>query len=149
MLVGQNLVRDPVEPEWLQQIWFAGCHSDVGGSYAEDESRLSDIALDWMVEEATSLPHPLVVEPSKLYLFPDSAGMQHSEVEAVRDSYPSWMPRRFCFSWAENPRKEARGAPFHPTVAARFELPTVSYAGDMRPYRPETLREDDRFSHLY
>src|SRR3546814_5840479 len=39
------------EPKWLDQIWFAGCHSDVGGSYLEDESRLSDIALEWMVGE--------------------------------------------------------------------------------------------------
>src|SRR3546814_18222947 len=39
------------KPEWLEQIWFAGCHSDVGGSYPEDESRLSDIALEWMVGE--------------------------------------------------------------------------------------------------
>lgn len=39
------------EPEWLKQVWFAGCHSDVGGSYLEPESRLSDIALGWMVTE--------------------------------------------------------------------------------------------------
>ncbi|WP_338696226.1 MULTISPECIES: phospholipase effector Tle1 domain-containing protein [Bradyrhizobium] len=26
---------------WLQQVWFAGSHSDVGGSYPENEGRLS------------------------------------------------------------------------------------------------------------
>ncbi len=25
------------KPEWLKQVWFAGCHSDVGGSYPEPE----------------------------------------------------------------------------------------------------------------
>ncbi|WP_430648637.1 phospholipase effector Tle1 domain-containing protein [Bradyrhizobium manausense] len=29
---------------WFEQVWFAGNRSDIGGS----ESRLSDIALDWM-----------------------------------------------------------------------------------------------------
>nr|WP_271500869.1 DUF2235 domain-containing protein [Bradyrhizobium sp. CCBAU 11357] len=27
--------------DWLQQVWFAGNHSDVGGSYWENEARLS------------------------------------------------------------------------------------------------------------
>ena len=36
----------------FKQVWFAGSHSDVGGSYPETESRLSDIALAWMTQEA-------------------------------------------------------------------------------------------------
>jgi uncharacterized protein (DUF2235 family) len=39
--------------ERLIQLWFAGNHSDIGGSYPEPESRLSDIALAWMCEQAT------------------------------------------------------------------------------------------------
>jgi uncharacterized protein (DUF2235 family) len=38
----------PGEPEVFQQIWFAGNHADIGGSYPETESRLSDIGLQWM-----------------------------------------------------------------------------------------------------
>jgi uncharacterized protein (DUF2235 family) len=34
----------------LEQIWFAGVHSDVGGSYAE--TGLADIALGWMMQKA-------------------------------------------------------------------------------------------------
>lgn len=34
----------------LQEVWFAGVHSDVGGQF--EDHRLSDIALDWMVREA-------------------------------------------------------------------------------------------------
>jgi uncharacterized protein (DUF2235 family) len=38
----------------LRQVWFAGAHSDIGGSYKPDDdgSLLSDIALDWMMREA-------------------------------------------------------------------------------------------------
>jgi uncharacterized protein (DUF2235 family) len=44
--------RDNVD---IQQVWFAGCHSDVGGSYSPDnEGRLlSDIPLKWMANEAS------------------------------------------------------------------------------------------------
>ena len=56
-------------PEWInghkhfRQWWFAGNHSDIGGSYAEAELRLSDIALVWMIEEATGIPNGLKVGP--------------------------------------------------------------------------------------
>src|SRR5215469_10126536 len=43
-------------PDWLDQIWFAGVHSDIGGGYAENESRLSEITLAWMVHAAANLP---------------------------------------------------------------------------------------------
>ena len=34
----------------MEQVWFSGAHSDVGGGYPEVD--LSDITLDWMVEKA-------------------------------------------------------------------------------------------------
>jgi type VI secretion system (T6SS) phospholipase Tle1-like effector len=36
----------------VQQLWFPGCHSDVGGGYRE--SGLSDGALRWMIDEASA-----------------------------------------------------------------------------------------------
>lgn len=36
----------------LLQIWFAGVHSDIGGSYPQKESVLSNIALKWLLDEA-------------------------------------------------------------------------------------------------
>ena len=35
-----------------KQVWFAGVHSDIGGSYLPEESGLSNIALEWMLVEA-------------------------------------------------------------------------------------------------
>lgn len=35
----------------LREMWFAGVHSDVGGTFRDDH-RLSDIALKWMLDEA-------------------------------------------------------------------------------------------------
>jgi len=36
----------------VSEVWFAGVHSDVGGSYPESESQLSQVALGWMLCEA-------------------------------------------------------------------------------------------------
>jgi uncharacterized protein (DUF2235 family) len=44
----------------LKQVWFAGVHSDIGGSYAEAESGLSKITLEWMICEA--LPAGLLID---------------------------------------------------------------------------------------
>jgi uncharacterized protein (DUF2235 family) len=49
----QNLFGDPHDStQDVKEVWFAGVHSDVGGSYAEAESQLSKVALRWMLCEA-------------------------------------------------------------------------------------------------
>lgn len=58
-----NLWGDPFKDQSIKQVWFAGVHSDIGGSYAAAESGLSQITLEWMLCEAVSLG--LLVDPSK------------------------------------------------------------------------------------
>ena len=48
----------------IRQVWFAGVHSDVGGSYLEEVSNLSNISLEWMIVEA--MGKGLLFEPEKL-----------------------------------------------------------------------------------
>jgi uncharacterized protein (DUF2235 family) len=50
------------DPNRLQEVWFAGVHSDVGGQFPDDH-RLSDIALKWMADEAAAAG--LVLDPDK------------------------------------------------------------------------------------
>lgn len=59
----KNLWGEPFPDQTLKQVWFAGVHSDVGGSYYEPESGLSKIALEWMMAEALSFG--LKVDESK------------------------------------------------------------------------------------
>ena len=40
-------------PQDIKQVWFAGVHSDVGGSYPEQQSGLSKLTLEWMLREAS------------------------------------------------------------------------------------------------
>ena len=77
--IGDTKKRD------FKEVWFAGVHSDVGGSYAEEESGLSKIALNWMVVEAVK--YGLSIEKDRYlgqvlghaegYVAPDYKGKLH------------------------------------------------------------------------
>ncbi|EIM30452.1 DUF2235 domain-containing protein [Microvirga lotononidis] len=56
--------RAPVTRGDFVQVWFAGCHCDVGGGYPESEAGLSKIAFTWMLDEASALG--LHVDKTKL-----------------------------------------------------------------------------------
>ncbi|WP_372891238.1 phospholipase effector Tle1 domain-containing protein [Rhodosalinus sp.] len=136
--------------DWLIQTWFAGNHSDIGGgAYPEAESRLSDIALDWMVEQATSVPHPLIVRRDRLQLFPDPLGVQHCARRELLDAYPDWVPASLRFTW---PREERRGVSVeacHPSIIARVTGEPVYRNGERISYRPQQLSDRSGLSHYY
>ncbi len=146
---GSDYSRSEGEPTGLVQLWFAGNHSDIGGSYPENESRLSDITLEWMLSEARSLPHPLIVNESMLNLFPSADAMQHCEVESLRDVYPNWFPNFLRYTWPEKFRYDASGAPYHPTVHERLVLPSIIKHGRSTLYRPESLKYDPKLENFY
>lgn len=136
------------------QMWFAGNHSDIGGSYPECESRLSDIALEWMVAEARSVGHPLKVDESRLKVYPCPAGIQHDEIAGMADTIQSrtpaflrWLTR--TWSWKMEQRTPVSNATLHPSVDERFRLQSVPRQGGDGPYRPEALRNHDRFRDAY
>lgn len=49
----QNLYKPSDDTDKVKQVWFAGAHSDVGGSYPLNESELAQITLEWMIREST------------------------------------------------------------------------------------------------
>jgi uncharacterized protein (DUF2235 family) len=132
---GDHPVR-PAGPEWFQQVWFSGCHSDVGGSYLEEESRLSDIPLQWMLEAAVSVG--LKYDKCVLKPYPDATGMQHDEA------------RRIPFKWfAKIDREIPHDAPLHPTVIERLKTQEVQLYDVSGLYRPEGLRKHDATVEYY
>ena len=148
----KGITRPAGEPEWMKQIWFPGCHSDIGGSYPEDESRLSDVALKWMLDEVMSLPHPIKVDNSKLNLYPDPLGLMHDELilleEKIQSYLPSWWPKNWIPKWDIRHRIEASEATHHPSVGERIRASVVSCCGRFSNYTPEALRLDSRYPEL-
>jgi len=153
----------------FKQIWFAGNHSDIGGSYPETESRLSDVALGWMIEEAVEVPDGLKIGPVMvrgnrlagtsevgipLQLFPAADGLQHCEVAGMQDflggRLPGWL-RRFTagLGWKAAARPIPKDAIVHPTVEERFRLEAVLQCAGSGAYRPAALKEHVKFSSYY
>lgn len=134
---GMSTDEQKKTPEWFVQSWFAGNHSDIGGSYHENESRLSDISLRWMLDEAISVG--LKCDESVLKLFPDPTGPQHDE---ARSSFLFRIAGKF-------PRKIPSDAPLHESVLERFKAPAVLDYDVVRAYRPENLRDHKDVKSYY
>jgi uncharacterized protein (DUF2235 family) len=135
-------------PDWIDQIWFAGVHSDIGGSYSENESRLSDIALEWMVHAAENLPDDntpngsgIKVDRHFLHLNPDPRGPQHD----AREPGFLWG----LIKYTKGLRPVSPDAVLHPSVYARFAAETVQHYYEMKPYRPENLSKHEKLAHYY
>lgn len=177
--VGWGGTEPPSHPETpgvdrLVQLWFAGNHSDIGGSYPEPESRLSDIALAWMCEQVLHVPDglktgPIFVDGVKLAgsrdagpalnIFRAAGGVQHCEIAGMRDTLDAyvaklpkwkWLQRIIAGkNWEVEIREITHNAPVHPTVRTRFDLPEVAQCAHVGAYRPDALAHHDEFKRYY
>ena len=70
---GEELATATPKPsQVIEQVWFAGYHSDVGGG--TDDPGLSDVALEWMMQRAASIGLEFSGEYVEKKLHPDHAG---------------------------------------------------------------------------
>ena len=130
----------------FEQLWFAGNHSDIGGSYAENESRLSDVSLTWMADAAITVRDGIKIDKSALQLYPSPDGMQHDERKVGFPVLTRWLR----LTWQGKQRNIADpNAPLHGSVYERFALPGVTHYDAERPYRPEGLRLHARLANYY
>jgi hypothetical protein len=133
---GQPGAPRQTTPEWFEQIWFAGNHADIGGSYPENEARLSDIAMKWMLDAAVSVG--LKHDPSLLHLYPDPTGPQHDE---TRSSVFKYAGKRV--------RTIGPDFPLHESVIARLNAGKVLNYDRYEDYRPANLRDHKDAKGLY
>lgn len=131
------------EPEPLRQLWFSGNHSDIGGSYAENESRLSDVALKWMIEQTQECRIKIQIEPRYMNLSPDPSGPQHDECRVVKKL---WF---YKFRWPMKKRDIPVNAPLHQSVIDRFKFDNVLVFDELTPYRPDNLRDHQDVKQYY
>ena len=89
----------------FQQVWFAGVHSDVGGSY--EEKGLSQVTLEWMIRESQRFQLK-VAEDWPEEIKPDPMDKVHNPL------LPFW----WMLGWRK--RRLPEGAWVHKTVQQRF-----------------------------
>jgi uncharacterized protein (DUF2235 family) len=67
----------PKPPQKVEQVWFCGAHSDVGGGYLEDDA--SKLALLWMLDKAQGAGLKLDEEALKAFpIVPNARGKLHN-----------------------------------------------------------------------
>jgi len=124
MAIDEQRIDFPVtrwdDRDGVVQVWFAGAHADVGGGYAQAESRLSDIGLDWMMKQLAEIgvvmATPLTYEPKAENL--------------LQDIHEPWKNPPFSFLEVA-PREVRRGDEIHESARQRWQ--------QVAAYRPAAL----------
>ena len=117
---------------------FLTLPKQLSPGYPENESRLSDMTMQWMLDEAQSLPNGLLTDRSVLRTNPSCKGMQHDETKTGVFSHAAKLNRPIIVN-----------ATLHPSVEERFKEAAVLQYDLMLPYRPEGLRIHDGLLAYY
>ena len=108
----------------VQQVWFPGAHSDVGGGYPQ--TGLSDGALRWMIDQAQNTVHLGFRSAALAQLRPCPTDVLHNSCTGLYErmnSAPRAVPRiptDRAVHHSANERREAspiRQDPYRPTVS--------------------------------
>ncbi|MFZ2155523.1 MAG: DUF2235 domain-containing protein [Bradyrhizobium sp.] len=134
--------RDDHKNLYFEQVWFPGVHADIGGGYLENEARLSDIALRWMVAAAGIIPNGLKHDSSVLKLWPDPSGPQHDEQAG------GWL-KKGMRPLPEDEKTHESEATMHKSVYRRFSGDPVVLFDRIAPYRPVNLEKHIDFKQYF
>lgn len=143
--------RERAEAGKVQQVWFAGMHSDVGGGYPDDS--LAHASLDWMMDEAKDLRfRPDAVEDVKRTR--DDCGPMHDSRRGL-GGYYRYQPRkigaridppdsstRIMRDPALDPHGQLRRVLVHESVIRRIASGDDQYAPIVLPPHYEVVIKD-------
>ncbi len=144
--------RDLKCPERIEEIWFPGVHSDIGGGYWHDG--LSDIALQFMIDRCKNSGVDISIKKSNaseirnllnsqgdvlkmldvddILIHENFNGISHLHTEGMGSLYSKRI-RRVCVRENDNPvRIEVIRPLVHHSVKSRFDA--------VPEYRPPALR---------
>jgi uncharacterized protein (DUF2235 family) len=125
----------------LEQVWFAGVHSDIGGGYAD--SRLADLALRWMADRATA--HRLTLTGLPEVRVDNDTAVQSTLHDSYRGFYKRLRPHHRVIGMTDPAHESAassarlrleRDEGYRPPgLLSYLAIPRVTEIGD----RPESL----------
>ena len=107
-------------PQRLEQVWFAGSHSDVGGGYPENESGLSRLSLEWMAERARECGLEIEIPP------------ETKSLDKVHDSMT--FPYKILHKRMERKINGTGHETLHPSVLKRYRDDTSYCPRNVRDY---------------
>lgn len=151
--------NDPAECNALEQRWFPGVHSDIGGSYRDGTTGtgrdLGRLTLEWMLDRLQFHNTGLLVNQSVLDLKNGNSaknyhlGEQHNERAKKRLGF---IPTGRL--WPKGFRQRASTAPLEsqtsmPNEYGVIEPRVVARFNHKEEYRPEALRKHPDFSAKY
>lgn len=115
----------------IDQVWFPGAHSDIGGGY-EDDRRLADLTLDWMLDRLRNV--------ARLHI-PLTVAMDDNLWAKAHDERTG-----FSKLWLHGERdiraESTDVASLCRDIERRFDHPPLSY-------RPKPLRRHPRVTGYY
>lgn len=127
----------PKQGQEIQQVWFCGVHSDIGGGYAE--TGLSDIALEWMRDLAADAGLRIDPQVDKVYApKPDHRATPHDSKTGLYRLTPG-IDRVIGIAATEKKQpdsiegKRDMTQSLHPSVIKRWD--------EDPKYRPKNLRD--------
>lgn len=127
----------PAPGQVIEQVWFSGCHSDIGGGTTlaggvDDSTELSDISLGWMAAKAQA--QGLTFDPAQAGQF-------------------ATMPSKYALDAIHESWKPVMGAPHHRPIDAKASVSNsvavrIQYA---QTYTPPnlTLGDDQLLADTY
>jgi uncharacterized protein (DUF2235 family) len=139
----ENVVN---RPEYIEQVWFSGVHSNVGGGYPR--SGMAFVTLDWMMTRAHK--HGLIFKTGALIETHDKANVFEKLYDS-RDGvalYYRYAPRdieALCLRKNENNVTEKRlqgPVKIHNSVIKRLKYGTARYAPGFLPKEFEIISTD-------
>ena len=123
---------EPKDGQNVEQVWFCGAHSDVGGGYAERQ--LSDIPLDWVIGKARGAGlafDQAAMDANKLD--PDPLAELHDSRTRFYNLTPEFDRVIGRTKKTDtHPERDDPTQSLHPTVLERWDKDPK--------YRPESLR---------
>ena len=124
----------PKPGQTVEQVWFCGVHSDIGGGYPECGP--SDIALSWMIEKARGAG--LIFDESAMLahaLHPDPLAKLHNSKIGVY--WPTFGIDRVIGQATKSAGTEKSGPTIDPTQSLHASV-VARWDGDPN-YRPKSL----------
>ena len=109
--------RNKTRGQTIEQVWFAGAHSDVGGWY--DERGLSNVALRWMLDKSSACG--MKIDMGR------AAGYRGNPHDKMHESYSGFWTFR-----GTHIRRIENDAKIHKSVVERLKK-------QRPPYKPDNL----------